>query len=196
MESNILLTRQLRVLRASEEESEIDKIKREADPGTMAATVIDLLEVTGVAESVENDGRINADQTILMYGSEEVVVESSYDEVSKRWINLMTSEGEIQEEPRAMDLGAAVARLARELEIDRNSQVGEEDPNSLYYGYQSNIATAFYDEYLSWRRKSLGETYPLPETERLAIHKIANKGAKRFLNMFINSIKTPQNESH
>lgn len=43
----------------------------------------------------------------------------------------------------------------------------------LYYGYQSNIAMAFYDE-------AKGQGIP-----QVKLHKIANNAAKNFLNLLI-----------
>lgn len=47
----------------------------------------------------------------------------------------------------------------------------------LYYGYQSNIAMAFYDEYLKNEKKYKNHQ---------DIHLIANNAAKNFLNLLMN----------
>lgn len=46
----------------------------------------------------------------------------------------------------------------------------------LYYGYQLNIAMAFYDEYRKNKKKY---------KDRQDIHKISNQAAKNFLNLLI-----------
>ena len=48
-----------------------------------------------------------------------------------------------------------------------------EDPG-LYYGYQSNIAMAFYDE---MNKKAL--------MDQASLHEVANQAAKNFLDMWI-----------
>jgi len=52
------------------------------------------------------------------------------------------------------------------------------DDDEYRYGWQSNIAMAFYDEYQ--KQKSLGYTI-----EDHNIHEIANKAANRFLDILL-----------
>jgi len=49
------------------------------------------------------------------------------------------------------------------------------DDKDFYYGYQSNIAMAFYDEFRRFSDK----------VGRNTLHKISNNAAKNFLSMWI-----------
>lgn len=53
-------------------------------------------------------------------------------------------------------------------------QIGEDV--ELYYAYQANIAMAFFDAYYRNKKKYMN---------REDIHRIANEGAKDFLNLLI-----------
>lgn len=54
-----------------------------------------------------------------------------------------------------------------------------EKDEELYYGWQSNIAMAFYDEF-----KRFSQTYGRNEAVQM-IHEVANNSAKNFLDQLI-----------
>jgi hypothetical protein len=68
-----------------------------------------------------------------------------------------------------MELTKAIKKIQRELRNDEE----------LYYGYQSNIAMAFKDEY---------DRNPKKYKNRKDIHEIANNAAKNFLNLWIRKL--------
>lgn len=74
-------------------------------------------------------------------------------------------------EKTELPIQKAVGALVDELRKDRDSL------GSLYHGWQSNIATAFYDEAVD-----MIDRFNIHEE---TLHKIANNGAKRFLNLLI-----------
>jgi hypothetical protein len=55
----------------------------------------------------------------------------------------------------------------------------KEDPE-MFYGYQSNIAMAFYDEYLRYK-----EDHIKKYVNKKDLHIIANDAAENFLNLLI-----------
>jgi len=57
-----------------------------------------------------------------------------------------------------------------------------QNDRELFYGYQSNIAMAFYDAAIKYRKnRHLGNKY----LTNVDIHAIANEGAINFLNLWI-----------
>lgn len=173
---NILITKQLRVLKERDNETIEETINRDNDKGTLAATVIDLLEVTGVAESVENDGTINEDQAILMYGEGEVCIESPYEEVAKQWAALVAAEDEPAEE-KPLDLGVAVDRLTTALDTDPG----------LYEGYKANLEVSIRQAFDFLKDNRHLFSGPPNAVEDYVIQ----RGAKNFLDLFIGSSKIP-----
>ena len=157
-----------------------------------AEFVVNLLDVPAIYQSYDDtpDGSLNEDQTTLVLNGETYVVETPYDETYPQWLALHAEEDNAQAPDNSIDLGAAVATLAGELEEARNRSTQDEDASSLYYGWQSNIAIAFVQAYESFRRINLPESLrEMPEAERLGVHRIANEAAKAFLNQLINSTK-------
>lgn len=63
------------------------------------------------------------------------------------------------------ELSRAIDTLVRALEEDK-------EPGSYYFGWQSNIAMAFYDEYRRRKPQNLHE-----------IAEVSNEAAKNFLNL-------------
>lgn len=155
-----------------------------------AEFVVNLLDVPAIYQSYDDtpDGSLNEDQTTIVVNGETYTVETPYDEVYPQWLALHAEEDNAQAPDNSIDLGAAVATLAGELEEARNRSTQDEDASSLYYGWQSNIAIAFIQAYKEFRRVNLPRhLQEMPEAEEIGIRKIANDGAKAFLDQMINS---------
>lgn len=163
MKKNFLKTCQLRVIRKDQDADPMLMVINLADPGVIAQTVIDLDYVTAVAESVGDDGEIDHSDAVLMYGSDEVVIETPYAEVLARWMDKDEPEASA---PQAPDLGVAIRTLARAL---------NDDPE-LYSGWRANLAVAFQD---AWNAA--------PSSTKFAA--IGNQAAGNFLDNLIKSVE-------
>jgi hypothetical protein len=157
-----------------------------------AEFVVNLADVSAIFESYDDtaDGSLNDGQASLVLNGETYTIETPYDEVYPQWLAIHAQEDIAEAKDNSIDLGAAVATLAGELEEARNRLTQDEDASSLYYGWQSNLAIAFVQSYEAFRRANLPKALQeMPEAEEIGIHRIANDGAKIFLNQLINSTK-------
>jgi hypothetical protein len=157
-----------------------------------AEFVVNLADVPAIYQSYDDtpDGSLNEDQATIVFNGEIYVVETPYAEVYPQWLAIHAEEDIAEALDNSIDIGRAVNTLAAELEESRNRRVSDEDPTSLYYGWQSNIAIAYVQAYEDFRRKNLPPSmHNMGTEERIATYNIANAAAKSFLNQLINSTK-------
>jgi hypothetical protein len=155
-----------------------------------AEFAVNLVQVSAIYQSYDDtpDGSLNEDQAVLVFNGDTYTVETPYEEVYPQWLAIHAGEDIAEDLSDSIDIGRAVNTLAAELEESRNRRVSDEDPASLYYGWQSNIAVAFVQAYKEFRRINLPKhLQEMPEAEEIGIRKIANDGAKAFLDQMINS---------
>lgn len=138
---------------------------------TYAETVIDLMEVSAVHESYSSDKLMEDEAVIYLYG-EPYFIQSPYIKVRDQWLALLKGEPD-----RTIDVADAVDILTTALDESRD------DPNGLYYGYQSNIALAFTQAFKRERYAVISL-----DEEPNYLHDIANQAAKNFLDLLIKSV--------
>lgn len=159
-----------------EELSEIERIRRGNDEDKQdfvwGKCVFLIDEIVAVLEHWPTEGGPAPDQcNITLKNSNTWGVDIPYEEL-KALIREYYDEG--SDTVATHDVGKAVAVLSHALATDPE----------LYYGYQSNIAMAFKDEYSRYRKARLPNVEMLPG-ESDGIHEVANNAAKYFLDLLI-----------
>lgn len=154
---------------------------------SIAAIVINLYAVDAIRQVYNLAGDLEPYRCEIFFGAEHYTVLTPYEEAVKLWLESWSMTERVTGDKKHLDVGIAVNTLTEAL---------RQDPE-LHRGYHDNIAMAFYDTFKEMTSGYTGAAKMMDVQGCIQdgyIGKIANDAAKRFLNMFINSVNPKSDE--